>query len=33
MRADVSHVMAGGGVVESGSHEELLVCGWPYARS
>jgi ATP-binding cassette subfamily B protein len=33
MRADVIHVMAGGRVVESGSHQDLLACGGPYARS
>jgi ATP-binding cassette subfamily B protein len=33
MRADIIHVMAGGRVVESGSHPELLARGGPYARS
>jgi ATP-binding cassette subfamily B protein len=33
MRADVIHVMAGGRVVQSGTHRELLRSGGLYARS
>ncbi len=33
MRADIIHVMAGGRVVESGSHQELLAADGLYARS
>jgi ATP-binding cassette subfamily B protein len=33
MRADIIHVMVGGRIVESGSHQELLKRKGPYARS
>jgi ATP-binding cassette subfamily B protein len=33
MQADVIHVMERGRVIESGSHEELLVAGGRYAAS
>jgi ATP-binding cassette subfamily B protein len=33
MRADVIHVIDDGKIIESGSHQELLECDGPYARS